>query len=86
MDLGTQQVLFRNSLERLLRGSGTGDCKFDLLLEHPGGKEWQDEELTSDVKHRLQGSFPVYVNAVKDIENLMETLREKIGLDSSGKV
>ena len=86
VDLGTQQVLFRNSLEKLLRGSVAGDFKLGLLLEHPGGKEWQDEKFTSDLEHRLQGSFSVYVNVVKDIENLMEILQEKIGLDSNGKV
>lgn len=86
VDLGTQRALFRNTLEKLLSGSVASDVKLALLLDHPGGEGWQDEELASDLKRRLQGSFTVYMESVKDMESLVETLKDNMGLDSRGTV
>ena len=86
VELGTQQALFRNTLEKLLCGSVMSDVELAILLEHPGGKIWQKEDLASDLRKRLQDSYPVYMESVRDMENLLESLKERMGLDSNGKV
>lgn len=85
VDLGTQRALFRNTLEKLLSGSVASDVTLALLLEHPGGERWQDGELALDLKRRLQGSFTVYMESVRDMDNLTEVLKDKMGLDAGGK-
>ena len=85
-DLGTQRILFRNTLERLLTGLVDSDVELALLLEHPGGPEWGNAKLESDLQRRLRGAFGVYKESVQDMENLLETLKKHMGLDSRGKV
>ena len=86
MDLSTQQALFRNTLEKLLCSSVSSDLKLAALLEHPGGREWQDDDLALDLKRRLQGSYDVYMASVNDMEALVQTLQESIGLNKQGIV
>ena len=86
VDLSTQKALFRNTLEKLLSNSVTSDVRLALLLEHPGGEGWQDDELASDLRRRLQGSYDVYMASVNDMEGLVKSLQESMGLDKQGKV
>lgn len=86
VDLGTQRALFRNTLEKLLSGSVASDVRLAHLLEHPGGEGWHDEGFASDLKRRLQGSFTVYMECVRDMESLVKALRDNLGLDSRGLV
>lgn len=86
VDLATQRALFRNTLEKLLSGSVASDVRLAHLLEHPGDEGWLDQGLATDLKRRLQGSFTVYMESVRDMESLVKALRDNMGLDSRGLV
>ena len=86
VDLSTQKALFRNTLEKLLSSSVASDLKLALLLEHPGGEGWRDDDLASDLKCRLEGSYDVYMASVNDMEGLVKNLQEGMGLNKRGEV
>ena len=86
VDLLTQKILYRNTLERLLGGLVTDPVSLALLLEDPFGLGWKDEKLHGELKHRLGNSFEVYVENVTDMAGLMCSLEESIGLDTRGIV
>ncbi len=85
-DLGTQQALFRNTLEKLLSGIVDGEISLALLLNNPGGPEWHKRDLARGLNHRLQHSMDVYMETIMDMQNLLHTLKEQIGLDEKGQV
>ena len=86
VDLLTQKVLYRNTLEKLLGGLVTDPVSLALLLEDPFGLGWKDETLHGELKRRLGNSFEVYVENVTDMASLMCSLEESIGLDTRGIV
>lgn len=85
-ELGTQRLLFRNTLERLLSGLVSNDVQLALLLDNPRGLEWRDNKLDHKLKLRLHDSFGVYMESVEGMETHMTNLKDQIGLDQSGRV
>ena len=71
VDLLSQKILYRNTLERLLGGLVTDPVSLALLLEDPFGLGWKDEKLHGKLKRRLGNSFEVYVENVTDMASLM---------------
>ena len=86
VDLLTQKALFRNTLEKLLGGLVTDDVAVALLLDDPVGPGWKSKKLESDLRLRLRHSFVVYMENVTDMDGLVVSLKENMGLDSQGKV
>ena len=85
-DLGTQRILFRNTLERLLIGIIDSNVQLALLLDSPGGLGWRDEKLSRRLRQRLQNSFVVYMESVQGINRSLLYLQDQIGLDKEGRV
>ena len=86
VDLLTQKVLYRNTLEKLLGGLVTDPISLALLLEDPFGIGWKNERLRGELKRRLGDSFNVYVENVTNMAALVCSLEESIGLDTRGIV
>ena len=86
VDLSTQKALFRNTLEKLLSSSVASDLKIALLLDDPGGEGWRNDDLASDLKRHLEGSYDVYMASVNDMEGLVKNLQEGMGLNKRGEV
>ena len=86
IDLGTQQLLLRNTCEKLLDGVVESQITLAGLLDTPGGPGWNDNELAAKLKKRLAGAYNIYMESVKDMESTLNLLKDKIGLDEKGKV
>lgn len=84
-NLNIEQVRFRMTCEKLLGGIVPEEELADLL-QCPGGPAWYDEHIESRLKERLQESFAVYLATVEDMQDLLQSLRLKIGLDHEDKV
>jgi hypothetical protein len=84
-NLNVEQVRFRIICEKLLSGIVPEEELADLL-ECPGGPAWHDEHVEKKLKERLRESFTVYLATVADMEDLLQALRIKLGLDHENKV
>lgn len=84
-NLNVEQVRFRIICEKLLSGIVPEEELADLL-ECPGGPAWYDEHVEKKLKERLRESFTVYLATVADMEDLLQALRTKLGLDHENKV
>jgi hypothetical protein len=83
--IAMEETKFENSCTELLSGIVDG-ADFELLLSEPGGKSWRRTDILTSLQQRLGGSFNVYLEAVLDMKEVLDEFREKLELDSSGKV
>ncbi|KAL8683026.1 MAG: hypothetical protein Q9224_006720, partial [Gallowayella concinna] len=50
----------------------------------PTSSAWKEQHLTDRLQQRLQESYTVYFDLVRNLEQVLTTLAEKIGLDNQG--
>ena len=74
-----------NTCTELLEGL-VDDTKLTVLLEDPGGANWQEKDLQLSLRRRLGGSYQVFFDAVTEMTEVVEEFEEKLELDESHKV
>lgn len=79
-------VYFQDTLEELLRGIVHSDEELRLLLEIPGGTLWKKPEYEARLQERLDRSYPSYLKRISTLSQALQTMCEKVGVDSSGRV
>lgn len=84
LDVETEQTLYRNTLEQLLTGIVGNECMAEFLSV-PGGDAWCDVDVESKLRNRLRGSFTIYVDNVRGMEESLNKLLEHLG-SNKGKV
>lgn len=84
VDLATSQARFKQSCEELLQGLLLPDSQFLDLVESLNG--WEDRELETKLKHRLDEDFVVYKLKVKRLQRKVDLLRRKLRLGDDFEV
>ena len=83
--LRVEQDIFRNAMELLLH-----DCIQDSLLsdllENIGGKSWSDPAVERALRKKLQASYSVYLETVKDLNKTLREFKQRLKLDEDGRV
>jgi hypothetical protein len=79
-DLEYHKILFEDSVEQFLLPLVVDDDELKSLVDDPAGEAWEDEELEERLKERLPKSYTVFLNIMKDINELMETLKKELGV------
>ena len=83
--LEMEKMKFENTCTELLYDL-VGERELELLLENPGGHRWQQKCLQSGLRGRLGLSFNVFLEAVKDMSDIVKSFIEKLDLGDDGKV
>jgi hypothetical protein len=71
--------------ERLFRDLVPEDV-LRLLMAHPGGAPWKDQELDNKLHQRLDFSHNVFLKVVSDMDEALKELQTKLKLDPDWKV
>lgn len=76
----SQQLLFKNNIERLLDPIVTSDAQMQMLLNCPNmaNSEWHN--LTENLKRRLASSYRPYLDTVLRISKTLEKLKTHLGI------
>lgn len=82
-DLEYHKILFEGNVEQFLLPLVVDDDELKTLLEDPAGEAWEAEELEVRLKERLPKSYGVFLNIMKDINELMEGLKKELGVQNS---
>ena len=77
--LDAENARFLNTCEILLGGLVSAS-EVDNLIQHPGGPEWQDNELDRRLCQRLHRSYTPYLQSVGDMEDALRELKGKLGI------
>lgn len=82
----TQRIWYLDTLEELLDGIVGTDAELTLLVADPGGVAWQKPEYDRRLRTRLDHSYEPYIATIRNLLDALQTIKEKLGLDASGKV
>jgi hypothetical protein len=76
----SQQLLFKNNIERLLDPIVTSDAQMQMLLNSPNmaNSEWHNQ--TENLKRRLSSSYLPYMDTVLRISKTLEKLKAHLGI------
>jgi len=85
LQVNTERGIFINTLEQLLTGIVRVDHMTDFLA-NPGGDAWRDLEVDSKLKERLRSAYGIYIDNVRGMELSLSHMKQKLALDSDGKV
>ncbi|KAK7425123.1 hypothetical protein QQX98_000037 [Neonectria punicea] len=81
-DLKICELAFERNLEFLLLPLIVDDDEVQGLLKDPGGHKWQDPELEVRLKERLLKSYHLYLESIGWIREIIEQIKEELGVDS----
>ena len=84
--LKSQRVRYINTLELLFDGIVETEDELAALIAEPGGDLWRKPRYQRCLAARLDHSFDHFIDIVQSMQESMEELREKMGLDAQGNV
>ena len=82
-EIKLQELAFESNLERFLLPLLVDDDQIELLIAEPGGTLWKDHALEITLRSRLPKSYDLFLDIIRDIQDIMNGLRAELGL---GKV
>jgi hypothetical protein len=82
-EVKAQEVALKSNLRILLLPLDIDNTKISRLLGAPGGDEWNDADITSQLKDRLHDSYEVFMETVRSIGDAAERLREELVVDDN---
>lgn len=77
-------VFLKRHLRQLLLPLTTDDLLVEYLLSNPGGKGWTDPTIVARLRERLQGSYELYSDYLREVERVMRDINQELALDSQG--
>lgn len=83
LQINTERGIYINTLEQLLTGIVRVEHMADFL-SNTG--TWRDSDVEPKLKDRLRGAYAIYMDNVKGMEVVLETMMEKLALGADGKV
>ncbi|KAL8806060.1 MAG: hypothetical protein Q9182_001592 [Xanthomendoza sp. 2 TL-2023] len=72
--------------EKLLSNIVESEEDLAILLQDPTSIAWKEQRLADQLQRRLQDSYTVYFDLVRNLEQVLTALAEKMGLDNQGQV
>jgi hypothetical protein len=80
-DLGYHQVLFEGNVERFLLPLVVDQDELKKMMDNPAGEDWEDPELETRLHDRLPKSYDLFLEIIKGVNELMETLGKELGVN-----
>jgi hypothetical protein len=84
-NLETEKVKLQNVCEKLLVGIAP-TTQIEEMIDDPFGPLWQDREIFGKVRLRLWRSFKIFEETIKDMNEVVEEIKEKLNIGPEGKV
>jgi hypothetical protein len=84
--LRSEEELFRNTCELLLRDIVDSEQQLETLVLNPAGLEWSDPALESRLQSKLSRSYVVYMEVVEDMKDAVNGIKDRIGIKDDVKV
>jgi len=81
-DLCFHQLTLSRHLNQLLLPLVVDNAKIDELLREPGGKAWQDPSISILLQDRLRESYPLYLDYIQGMQQVMEEINKELAMDS----
>ena len=75
-----QETLFNNNVRMLLLPLVDTEEEVRVLLEDPGGKSWQDNDLEEALERRLLTSYKSYLETVERFRATTDAFQKKLGI------
>lgn len=80
-DLKYYKLDFEQILEQCLLPLIVDDEELKTLISNPGGDGWGNPDLEERLKGRLPKSYDLYLEYIKEINEVIEKLKEELGVD-----
>lgn len=85
--LRSEEELFRNTCELLLRDIVSSEQELETLVWNPAGLEWSDPDLERRLQKKLPArSYAVYREVVEDMRDIVDAIKDRMGIEDDGKV
>lgn len=84
--LRSEEELFRNTCELLLRDIVTSEQELETLVVNPAGPAWSDSHLESRLQSKLSRSYVVYMEVVEDMKEAVNAIKDRMGIKDDVKV
>lgn len=82
LDLETEHCKLKNVLEHLLEGIAPSE-QIEEMIRDPFGPSWQDKAVQARVQQRLWNSDKVFRRHIVRIQEAVEELKLRLGIDES---
>ncbi|RDW69116.1 uncharacterized protein DSM5745_08876 [Aspergillus mulundensis] len=81
LELGTQRMVFLNTLEQALDGVVDDDNQVQDLISEPGGEPWRDPLLQEKLKIKLGRNYDYFVDNMASLHAMLVKLAKRLDLD-----
>ncbi|KAK8073419.1 hypothetical protein PG994_004318 [Apiospora phragmitis] len=82
-ELELQALLFKKNMRQLLLPLDMDNKEVATLLANPNDPAWKDPNVDHLLEDRLQGTYQLYLEYVKRLEQTMEALKDILAVDSN---
>jgi hypothetical protein len=80
-----ENTLYINSINMLLIGV-IDQKEMAIFLANPSGARWKEKRFDRNLRTRLGGSYMSYVETINQLKVTADQFKERLRLDSAGKV
>jgi hypothetical protein len=78
--LECEKLAFEENFEELLGPIVRGESELRELLKDSNSPAWKEPELEEQLRERLPKSYDAYMDIMKELEEVMEKLKDKLGV------
>jgi hypothetical protein len=78
-----EETTYIDTITELLEGFARSDLELKELIEDACGPLWKDPYYDEKLRARLDQSYGIYLETIKDMLGALEELKQKLGLVSS---
>ena len=82
-DVQFHEILYKRNLKELLLPIVDDADEMARLVGDPGGKDWSSKALQERLEERLQESYGLYMEIIREMNETAEELRKELSLDKA---
>ncbi|KAF2730966.1 hypothetical protein EJ04DRAFT_443922 [Polyplosphaeria fusca] len=84
LEVKFHRLSFRRNLQQLLLPMVADQEQIKRLLADPGGEEWHRDTVEQQLIDRLQDSYELYLEIIKQLQRTMQDLNTELAVDKAG--